>query len=52
VSVHSVDPVPVQRPVGLLHLAGRPLGAAAEACREFLAARGDTMIATSGTENR
>jgi DNA-binding transcriptional LysR family regulator len=39
VSVHSVDPVPVQRPVGLLHAADRPLSAAAEACRAFLAAQ-------------
>ena len=36
VAVHSVDPDPVSRPVGLLSLADAPLGAAAEACRTFL----------------
>jgi DNA-binding transcriptional LysR family regulator len=50
VAVHSVDPGPVQRPVGLLHLADRPLSAAADACRAFLAGRGDTMIDEPGTE--
>ncbi len=52
VSVHPVDPGPVERPVGLLHLADRPLSAAAEACRAFLADRGITMIDARGTEER
>ena len=34
----------------LQHLADRPLSAAAEACRAFLAGRGDTMIDAPGTE--
>ena len=37
VAVHSVDPGPQLRPVGLLHRTDATLGAAAEACREFLA---------------
>ncbi|WP_219416083.1 LysR family transcriptional regulator [Pseudonocardia nigra] len=39
VSVHSVEPGPVLRPVGLLHRADRTLSAAAQECRDFLAAR-------------
>jgi hypothetical protein len=38
VAVHGVDPGPQLRPVGLLHRADTTLGAAAEACRAFLAA--------------
>ncbi|TQM45649.1 LysR family transcriptional regulator [Pseudonocardia cypriaca] len=37
VAVHSVDPGPQLRPVGLLHRTDVALGAAAEACRAFLA---------------
>jgi DNA-binding transcriptional LysR family regulator len=37
VAMHGVDPGPQLRPVGLLHRADIPLGAAAEACRAFLA---------------
>jgi DNA-binding transcriptional LysR family regulator len=36
VAVHSVEPGPVWRPVGVLHHIGRPLAAAARACREAL----------------
>lgn len=36
VAVHTVDPEPVWRPVGVLHYGERPLGPAAEACRAFL----------------
>lgn len=39
VTVHSVAPEPVWRPVGLLHHRERSLGAAAEACRAFLVER-------------
>jgi hypothetical protein len=38
VAVHGVDPGPQLRPVGLLHRTDTALGAAAEACRSFLAA--------------
>jgi DNA-binding transcriptional LysR family regulator len=37
VAVHSVGPGPQLRPVGLLHRTDATLGAAAEACRSFLA---------------
>ena len=36
--MHGVDPGPQLRPVGLLHRTDVALGAAAEACRAFLAA--------------
>ncbi|MFC4947669.1 LysR family transcriptional regulator [Pseudonocardia sp. GCM10023141] len=36
VAIHSVAPEPVRRPVGLLHHTGRPLSAAAAACRAFI----------------
>lgn len=36
VVVHAVDPGPVWRPVGVLHHNGRPLPAAARACRDLL----------------
>jgi DNA-binding transcriptional LysR family regulator len=36
-AVHTVDPGPQLRPVGLLHRTDVALGAAAEACRTFLA---------------
>jgi DNA-binding transcriptional LysR family regulator len=36
VAVHQVDPGPLLRPVGLLHLEGRPLPPAAKACHAFL----------------
>lgn len=36
VAIHSVQPGPVLRPVGLLHRRERALGAAAQACRTFL----------------
>ena len=36
VAVHQVDPGPLLRPVGLLHLAGRTLPPAALACRAYL----------------
>jgi DNA-binding transcriptional LysR family regulator len=39
VSLHPVAPEPVWRPVGLLHLTERPLGAAALACQSFLLER-------------
>lgn len=39
VVVHSVDPGPVWRPVGLLRSAARALGPAAAACHAFIAAR-------------
>jgi len=39
VSVHSVHPDPVWRPVGLLHHRDRPLSPAARSCRQFLLAR-------------
>jgi DNA-binding transcriptional LysR family regulator len=35
-AVHPVDPAPVWRPVGLLHLRARDLGPAARACRSLL----------------
>ncbi|GAA0927245.1 LysR family transcriptional regulator [Pseudonocardia zijingensis] len=38
VVVHGVDPGPLLRPVGLLHHTGTALGAAVQACRDFLAA--------------
>lgn len=39
VVVHTVDPGPVWRPVGVLRHSGRPLLPAARVCREFLLAR-------------
>jgi DNA-binding transcriptional LysR family regulator len=39
VRAHSIMPVPIQRPVGLLRLRDRPLGAAAQRCHAFLATR-------------
>jgi LysR family transcriptional regulator, transcription activator of glutamate synthase operon len=52
VTVHSVRPEPVWRPVGLLHHRERPLGAAARACRAVLlerAAAGPGVDPVSGT---
>ena len=53
VTVHSVSPEPVWRPVGLLHHRERPLGAAARACRavllEHAAAAGPGVDPVSGT---
>jgi LysR family transcriptional activator of glutamate synthase operon len=50
VAVHSVDPGPQLRPVGLLHCADTTLGAAAEACRAFLAAWAAPQDSTSTGE--
>jgi DNA-binding transcriptional LysR family regulator len=47
VAVHGVDPGPQLRPVGLLHRADTTLGAAAEACRAFLAGWGTPQERTS-----
>jgi DNA-binding transcriptional LysR family regulator len=45
VSVHPVRPAPIDRPVGLLHRADRPLGEAAGRCRSFLIAWSDHPVA-------
>ncbi|WP_232660614.1 LysR family transcriptional regulator [Pseudonocardia sp. TRM90224] len=50
VAIHPVHPERVWRPVGVIHHGGRPLGPAAEACRELLIAHTTGRGARGGQE--